>query len=51
MAILEERGGLPALPAAWRIERTQGRDGYVSIEVSPHLAYDTEGSIAQAREF
>jgi len=32
-------------------ERTQGRDGYVSLEVSPHLAYDTEGSIAQARKF
>lgn len=32
-------------------ERTQGRDGYVSLEVSPRLAYDTEGSIAQAREF
>lgn len=32
-------------------ERTQGRDGYVSLEVSPHLAYDTEGSIVQAREF
>lgn len=31
-------------------ERTRGRDGYVSLEVSPHLAYDTEGSIAQARE-
>lgn len=32
-------------------ERTQGRDGYVSLEVSPHLAHDTDGSIAQAREF
>ncbi len=30
--------------------QTQGRDGYVSLEVSPHLAYDTEGSVAQARE-
>lgn len=29
---------------------TDARDGYVSLEVSPHLAYDTEGSIAQARE-
>jgi transaldolase len=28
---------------------THGRDGFVSIEVSPHLAYDTEGTIAEAR--
>jgi transaldolase len=26
-----------------------GRDGYVSIEVTPDLAYDTEGTIAQAQ--
>ncbi len=32
-------------------ERTEGRDGYVSIEVSPYLAYDTAGSVAQAREY
>jgi transaldolase len=32
-------------------DRTHGRDGYVSLEVSPHLAHDTAGSIAQAREF
>lgn len=25
-----------------------GADGYVSLEVSPHLAYDTEGTIADA---
>jgi transaldolase/transaldolase/glucose-6-phosphate isomerase len=31
-------------------ERTNGEDGFVSLEVSPHLAYDTEGSIKQARE-
>lgn len=30
-------------------ERTAGRDGFVSLEVSPHLAYDTEGTIAEAR--
>ncbi len=28
---------------------THGRDGYVSIEVSPHLAADTAGTIAEAR--
>ena len=27
-----------------------GADGFVSLEVSPHLARDTEGTIAQARE-
>jgi len=31
-------------------ERTKGADGYVSLEVSPHLAYDTEGTVKQARE-
>jgi transaldolase len=29
-------------------ERTRGRDGYVSIEVDPGLAYDTESSYRQA---
>ncbi len=29
-------------------EQTEGRDGYVSIEVDPHLAYDTESTIAEA---
>ncbi len=28
---------------------TQGRDGYVSIEVSPTLAHDTEETVAEAR--
>jgi transaldolase len=32
-------------------ERTEGRDGYVSIEVDPNLADDTEGTIAQATHF
>ncbi len=30
-------------------DRTQGRDGYVSIEVSPKLAHDTAGTLADAR--
>jgi transaldolase/glucose-6-phosphate isomerase len=29
--------------------RTGGRDGYVSFEVSPYLAHDTQGTIAEAR--
>lgn len=28
---------------------THGRDGFVSLEVSPKLAFDTEGTIAEAR--
>jgi transaldolase len=30
-------------------DRTDGLDGYVSLEVSPHLAHDTAGTIAEAR--
>ncbi len=30
-------------------ERTHGYDGFVSIEVSPSLAHDTEGTIAEAQ--
>ena len=30
-------------------ERTDGRDGYVSLEVNPHLAHNTKGTIEEAR--
>ncbi len=30
-------------------DRLNGGDGFVSLEVSPHLAYDTEGTITEAR--
>lgn len=30
-------------------EQTEGADGYVSLEVSPYLAHDTEGTLQQAR--
>ena len=30
-------------------DRSDGRDGYVSLEVSPELAHDTEGTVAEAR--
>lgn len=30
-------------------DRTKGADGFVSLEVSPFLARDTEGSVSQAR--
>ena len=30
-------------------ENTDGKDGYVSLEVNPHLAHDTKGTIEEAR--
>ncbi|MFN2227333.1 MAG: bifunctional transaldolase/phosoglucose isomerase, partial [Anaerolineae bacterium] len=30
-------------------DRTGGADGYVSLEVSPHLAHDTGGTVTEAR--
>lgn len=30
-------------------DRTDGQDGYVSLEVNPHLARDTRGTIGEAR--
>ena len=32
-------------------ERNDGKDGYVSLEVNPHLAHDTKGTIEEARRF
>jgi transaldolase len=31
-------------------KKTNGNDGFVSVEVSPYLAHDTEGTIKQARQ-
>ncbi|MFN2241885.1 MAG: bifunctional transaldolase/phosoglucose isomerase [Anaerolineae bacterium] len=30
-------------------DREEGGDGFVSLEVSPHLAHDTKGTVAEAR--
>jgi transaldolase len=30
-------------------EKTDGKNGYVSLEVNPHLAHDTKGTIEEAR--
>lgn len=30
-------------------DRTDGKDGYVSLEVNPHLAHDTNGTLHEAR--
>jgi transaldolase len=32
-----------------RYDKTEGRDGYVSLEVNPHLAHDTRGTMEEAR--
>lgn len=32
-------------------DRTEGRDGFVSVEVSPELAHDADGTIAEARDW
>ncbi|MEA2348125.1 MAG: transaldolase / glucose-6-phosphate isomerase, partial [Thermoleophilaceae bacterium] len=32
-------------------DATDGHDGFVSLEVSPTLAHDTEGTLAEARRF
>jgi len=30
-------------------EKTKGKDGYVSLEVNPHLAHNTKGTVEEAR--
>jgi transaldolase len=30
-------------------DRLEGKDGFVSLEVNPHLAHDTQGTVAEAR--
>ena len=30
-------------------DKTDGKDGYVSLEVNPHLAHDTQGTMREAR--
>jgi transaldolase len=30
-------------------DRTDGKDGYVSLEVNPHLAHDSKGTVKEAR--
>jgi transaldolase/glucose-6-phosphate isomerase len=47
LAIRDVQSAADALRAVY--ERTARRDGYVSLEVSPFLAYDTAGSLAEAR--
>ncbi len=47
LAIQDIRDAADAFRPAY--EQTDRRDGFVSIEVSPDLAHDTEGTIAEAK--
>ena len=47
LTIADVQGACDVLRGVW--ERSQGVDGYVSLEVSPHLANDTERTIEEAR--
>ena len=46
LAIEDIQGAADALKPVF--DATQGQDGYVSLEVSPDLAYDVEATIAEA---
>jgi transaldolase/glucose-6-phosphate isomerase len=47
LAVHEIQEGADAMRAVYR--QTQGRDGYISLEVSPYLAMDTAATIEEAR--
>ncbi len=47
IAVDDIRDACDVLRPVW--ETSEGRDGFVSLEVSPHLAHDTEGSVEEAR--
>ena len=49
LAMRDVATGCDLLRPVW--ERTEAGDGYVSIEVDPNLADDTEGTIEQATHF
>ncbi len=46
LAVEDARGAADVLRPVY--ERTGGRDGFVSLEVSPSLAHDTKGTVAEA---
>ncbi|HEV7773076.1 MAG TPA: bifunctional transaldolase/phosoglucose isomerase [Conexibacter sp.] len=49
LAIADVQGAADVLRPVW--ERTGGVDGYVSLEVAPGLARDTDGTLAMARDY
>ncbi|HVD66014.1 MAG TPA: transaldolase [Gaiellaceae bacterium] len=46
LAVQDVREALDLLRPVW--DEGSGKDGYVSLEVDPNLAYDTEGTVAEA---
>lgn len=49
LIVTDVRAACDVLRSAY--DRTAGRDGFVSLEVSPHLARDASASIDEARRF
>ena len=49
MAITDIRSALALFRPVY--DESDGEDGYVSLEVSPSLAHDTEGTVRDARTF
>ncbi len=47
LTIADVQGACDVLRGVW--ETSDGVDGYVSLEVSPHLANDTDGTVREAR--
>jgi transaldolase len=47
LAVQDVSDALDLLRPVW--DEGSGRDGYVSIEVDPNLAYDTEATVAEAK--
>lgn len=47
LAVDDIRGAADVLRPVW--SESKGGDGYVSLEVSPHLARDTGGTVAEAK--
>jgi transaldolase len=47
LAVKDVQDACDLLRPVW--DEGSGKDGYVSIEVDPNLAYDTEGTIAEAQ--
>ena len=47
LAVADIQAAADAFRALW--DARGGRDGFVSLEVSPYLAHDTEGTLAEAR--
>jgi transaldolase/glucose-6-phosphate isomerase len=49
LAIQDVQGAADVLRPAW--EESGGADGFVSLEVAPELARDTEGTLEQVRDY